>query len=135
MLDCKKLSLADVKTIGAAAEAEAVRRGLAVSIAICDEGGHLLWFQRMDRVALLTVGIVVAKARTAALGKRPTKVFQQMIDSTMPSLAAAPAMEGALEGGVPIIAAGEVVGGIAASGGSGEDDAAIAQAGAAALLA
>ena len=134
MLDWKKLSLADVQTIGAAAEAEAARRGLGVSIAICDEGGHLLWFQRMDRVALLTVSIVVAKARTAALGRQPTKVFQQMIDSTMPSLLAAPAMEGALEGGVPILAAGEVVGGIAASGGSGEDDAAIAQAGAAALM-
>lgn len=119
--------------MAAAAEAEAVKRGIDVSIAICDEGGHLLWFQRMDGVSLLSVSMAPAKARMAAIGRRPTKLFQHMIDTSMPSLLSSSAMEGALEGGVPILADADVVGGIGASGGSGEDDAGIAQAGAAAL--
>jgi len=135
MITKKALELADAKVIGAAAELEAIRRGLTVSIAICDDAGHLLWFQRMDGVSLLTVTMCQAKARTAAIGRRPSKLFQQMIDGGMPSLASAEWMQGALEGGVPIIVDGQVLGGIAASGGPGEDDAAIAAAGAAALSA
>ena len=133
MLTCKKLDLADVRTMAATAEAEAVRRGVSVSIAICDEAGHLLWFQRMDGSSLLAVMLAPAKARTAAIGRHPSKLFQQMIDGGTFSLSVAPGMEGALEGGVPVLADRVVVGGIGASGGSGAEDAAIAAAGAAAL--
>lgn len=133
MITCKKLSLDDVKAVAAAAEAEAVRRGLAMCIAIYDDAGHMLWFQRMDGAALISVDVAQAKARLAAMGRRPTKVFQTVIDTGMPSLSGMPVMRGALEGGVPVVVAGEVVGGIAASGGSGEEDAAVASAGAAVL--
>lgn len=127
------LDLADVKAMAAGAEVESLRRGIPVSIAICDEGGHLLWFQRMDGVALLSASMCQAKARTAAISGRPSKLFQQVIDGGMTALGNAQYMEGALEGGIPLLVGGRVVGAIAASGGPGEDDAAIAAAGAAAL--
>ena len=133
MITFKKLALDDVKLMAAAAEAEALKRNVNVSIAICDEGANLLWFQRMDGTTLLSVAMCQAKARTAAMSGRPSKLFQQMIDGSMPSLSGAPGMEGALEGGVPILFNGRIVGAIAASGGPGEDDAGIASAGAAAL--
>lgn len=135
MIAKKTLELADVKAMAAAAEAKALECGVTVSIAICDDAGHLLWFQRMDGVSLLTVTMCQAKARTAAISRYPSKKFQQMIDGGMPSLASAEWMQGALEGGIPIIVDGQVVGGIGASGGPGEDDTAIAAAGAAALSA
>jgi glc operon protein GlcG len=135
MIAKNSLELADVKSMAAAAELEAIRRGVAVSIAICDDAGHLLWFQRMDGVSLLSVTMSQAKARTASISRYPSKVFQKLIDGGMPSLASAEWMQGALEGGVPILVDGQVVGGIGASGGAGEDDAAIAAAGAATLSA
>ena len=135
MITKKTLELADVRAMAVAAEGQAIKCRVAASIAICDDAGHLLWFQRMDGVSLLSVTMCQAKARTAAISRHPSKIFQQMIDGGMPSLASAEWMQGALEGGVPIIVDGQVVGGIGASGGPGEDDAAIAAAGAAALRA
>jgi uncharacterized protein GlcG (DUF336 family) len=76
MITKKALELADAKAIGAAAELEAIRRGLTVSIAICDDAGHLLWFQRMDGVSLLTVTMCQAKARTAAISTA-SKLFRE----------------------------------------------------------
>jgi glc operon protein GlcG len=133
MINKKSLELADVKSMATAAEAEARKHDSAFSIAICDEAGHLLWFQRMDGATLLSVTMCQAKARTAAISGRPSKTFQQAIDGGMHALASAEWMQGALEGGVPILVDGKVVGGIAASGGPGEIDAAVAAAGAAAL--
>lgn len=133
MITKKSLELSDLKAMAGAAETEALRRNVPVSIAICDDGGHLLWFQRMDGVALLSTSMCQAKARTAAISGRPSKLFQQVIDGGMTALGNAQYMEGALEGGVPLLVDGRVVGAIAASGGPGEDDAAIAAIGAAAL--
>lgn len=68
------LAAVDVKAIAAAAEAEALRNQWAVSIAIVDDGGHLLWLQRLDGAAPVSAQICEAKARTAALGRRESRI-------------------------------------------------------------
>jgi uncharacterized protein GlcG (DUF336 family) len=74
------LTLSDVRAIAQAAEAEAQANGWAVTIAIVDDGGHLLWLQRLDGAAPLSAHIGPAKARTAALGRRDSKVYEDMIN-------------------------------------------------------
>ena len=100
------LELADVKRIAAAAEAEAVANGWAVSIAIVDDGGHLLWLQRLDGAAPISAQIAPAKANTAALGRRESRVYEETINQGRTSFLSAPALRGMLEGGVPIVVGG-----------------------------
>ena len=76
-----ELELADVKKIAAAAEAEALKNNWAVTIAIVDDGGHLLWLQRLDGAAPISSHIAPAKARTAAVGRKDTKAFEDMINN------------------------------------------------------
>ena len=92
------LSLAEVKLIAAAAEAEAMSNNWAVSIAIVDDGGHLLWQQRLDGAAPLTSHIAPAKARTAAVSRRESRFYEEMINAGRPSFLSAPYVEGLLEG-------------------------------------
>ncbi|OBS31336.1 heme-degrading [Tepidimonas fonticaldi] len=127
------LELADVKAIAAAAEAEALKNHWAVTIAIVDEGGHLLWLQRLDGAAPISAHIAPAKARTAALGRRESKVYEDVINQGRTSFLSAPTLEGLLEGGVPIIHEGEVIGAVGVSGVKSSEDAQIARAGIAAL--
>lgn len=127
------LELADVKAIAAAAEAEALKNRWAVTIAIVDEGGHLLWLQRLDGAAPISAHIAPAKARTAALGRRESKVYEDVINQGRTSFLSAPTLEGLLEGGVPIIHEGEVIGAVGVSGVKSSEDAQIARAGIAAL--
>lgn len=127
------LELADVKSIAAAAEAEALKNHWAVTIAIVDEGGHLLWLQRLDGAAPISAHIAPAKARTAALGRRESKVYEDVINQGRTSFLSAPTLEGLLEGGVPIIHEGEVIGAVGVSGVKSSEDAQIARAGIAAL--
>lgn len=127
------LSLADVKRIAAAAEAEALQNRWAVSIAIVDDGGHLLWQQRLDGAAPLSSHIALAKARTAALGRRESKVYEDMINQGRYSFLSAPLLEGMLEGGVPVVVDGHCIGAVGVSGVKSSEDAQIAQAGIAAL--
>jgi uncharacterized protein GlcG (DUF336 family) len=129
------LCVADVKAIAAAAEAEAQRNQWAVSIAIADDGGHLLWLQRLDGAAPASAYIAPAKARTAALGRRETKVYEDMINQGRISFLSAPEIEGMLEGGVPIVVNGQVVGAVGVSGVKSAEDAQIAKAGVAAVTA
>jgi hypothetical protein len=75
------LTLEDVKKIAAAAEAEAKANNWGVAIAIVDEGGHLLWFQRPDGVAPISSQIAPAKARAAALGRRESKIYEDVINN------------------------------------------------------
>ena len=124
---------ADVKTIAAAAEAEALKNRWAVSIGIVDDGGHLLWLQRLDGAAPVSAAIAPAKARTAALGRRETKVYEDMINGGRTSFLSAPLIEGMLEGGVPILVDGHCVGAVGVSGVKSSEDAQIARAGIAAL--
>ena len=127
------LELADLKTIAAAAEAEALKNNWAVTIAIVDEGGHLVWLQRMDGVAAISSHIAPAKANTAARGKRETKVYEEIINGGRYSFLSAPYVEGMLEGGVPIMKDGQCLGAVGVSGVKSTEDAQIAKAGIAAL--
>jgi uncharacterized protein GlcG (DUF336 family) len=129
------LTLADVKTIAAAAEAEALANKWGVVISIVDDGGHLLWLQRLDGAAPISSYIAPAKARTAALGRRESKIYEDMINSGRVSFLSAPELDGMLEGGVPIVVEGQVVGAVGVSGVKSGEDAQIAKAGIAALTA
>ena len=127
------LALADVKTIAAAAEAEALANNWAVSIAIVDDGGHLLWQQRLDGAPPVSSYIAPAKANTAALGRRESKIYEDVVNNGRMSFLSAPKLEGMLEGGVPVIVDGHVIGAVGVSGVKSEQDVQIARAGIAAL--
>jgi len=104
-----------------------------VSIAIVDDGGHLLWQQRLDGAAAISAQIAPAKARTAALGRRESKVYEDMINQGRTSFLSAPGLDGLLEGGVPVLVDGHCVGAVGVSGVKSIEDAQIAKAGIAAL--
>jgi uncharacterized protein GlcG (DUF336 family) len=127
-----QLVLEDVRRIAAAAQAEALAHHWAVCIAIVDDGGHLLWLQRLDGAPPISAQIAPAKAQTAALGRRESKVYEDMINGGRTSFLSAP-LVAALEGGVPIVVEGEVVGAVGVSGVKSGEDAQIARAGIAAL--
>jgi uncharacterized protein GlcG (DUF336 family) len=128
------LTLADCQTILAAAEAHAIANGWVVCIAIVDDGGHLLTFERLDGCAVASVAIAQSKAHSAAIRKRATKGDEEMVNTGRFSALSMPGIT-FLEGGVPIVVEGEVVGAVGVSGVKSSDDAAIAQAGIDALLA
>ncbi len=127
------LSLDDVKRIAVAAEAEALANRWAVTIAVVDDGGHLLWLQRLDGAAPVSAHIAPAKARTAAMGRRETKVYEDMINQGRTSFLSVPAVDGLLEGGVPITVDGHCIGAIGVSGVKSTEDAQVCRAGIAAL--
>ncbi|HMM85741.1 heme-binding protein [Azohydromonas sp.] len=127
------LTLDDVRRVAAAAEAEATRHGWAVTIAIADDGGHLLWLQRLDGAAPISAQIAPAKARTAALGRRESRSYEEMINQGRHSFLSAPGLEAMLEGGMPIVVGGDCVGAVGVSGVKSSEDAQIARAGIAAL--
>ena len=127
------LEASDVKAIAAAAEAEALKNNWAVSICIVDDGGHLLSFQRLDGAAPISAHIAPGKARTAALGRRESKVYEDIINGGRVSFLSAPDLEGMLEGGVPIMKDGQCLGAVGVSGVKSTEDAQIAKAGIAAL--
>lgn len=128
------LTLEDVRRMAAAAEAEALNNNWAVTIAIVDDGGHLLWLQRLDGAAALSAHIAPAKARTSALGRRESRIYEEMINQGRTSFLRAPEIDGLLEGGVPIMVDGECIGAVGVSGVKSVEDAQIAKAGIAALV-
>ena len=125
------LTLNDAKRIAAAAEAEALANGWAVSIAICDAGGHALWLQRMDGAPLMSAAVAPEKARTCVLTGKPSKVFEDMVNKGRFAALAMPVVP--LEGGEPIIVDGMVIGAVGVSGVTAGEDAQVARAGVAAL--
>jgi glc operon protein GlcG len=128
------ISTDDAKRVAAAAIAEARRNNWNMAIALVDPGGYLVYFERMPNTQLGSVDLAIEKARTSALFRRPTKVFQDALagggdglrvlrlTDTIPN-----------EGGVPIIVEGKLVGAIGISGGSVEQDGQAAKAGASSL--
>ncbi len=124
------LTLAVAKQIAAAAEAEANRRGSTVVIAVVDDAGHLILLERLDDTQVASVEVGIGKARTAAIFRRPSKVFEDQVKN---GRVAALALPGAtpLQGGVPILVDGKVVGAIGVSGNTPQEDEDIAKAGAA----
>jgi uncharacterized protein GlcG (DUF336 family) len=127
------LEAADVKAVLAAAEAEAIANKWAVTIAIVDDGGHLLALQRLDGAAAISSHIAPAKAHTAALGRRESRVYEEIINGGRHSFLSAPTMQGMLEGGVPIVKDGHCIGAVGVSGVKSTEDAQVARAGIAAL--
>jgi len=127
------MTAADARAIAVAAEAEALAHGWAVSIAVVDDGGHLWWLQRLDGAPPISSHIAPAKARTAALGRRDSGVYEEMINQGRVSFLSAP-LQGMLEGGVPIVVDGHCVGAVGVSGVKSSEDAQIARAGIAAVV-
>jgi glc operon protein GlcG len=126
------LTAADVKKIAAAAEAEALANKWNVTIAIVDDGGHLLSLQRLDGAAPMTAMLAPEKARSSALGRRTSKSMEDMINGGRYSFLSAP-VQGMLEGGEPIMVDGQCLGAVGVSGVKSSEDAQIARAGIAAL--
>ena len=123
------LTLDAVKRIAAAAEAQALAQRWAVSIAVVDDGGHLLWLQRLDGAPPISAQIPPAGGLAAALGRRESKVYEDMINQGRTSFLSAPGLEGLLEGGVPIVVDGHCVGAVGVSGVKSSEDVQIARAG------
>ena len=130
----KCLALADVKVIAAGCESEALRQNLAVTIAIADDGGHLMWLQRLDGAPLISMDIAVGKAHTSAMGRRPTKSFADRIAGGEMVVLSMPGGLTFLEGGEPIMVDGECVGAVGVSGVKSAEDAQIARAGISTLI-
>ncbi|MBI1787232.1 MAG: heme-binding protein [Acidobacteria bacterium] len=128
----KALTLGAAKKLAAAAEAEASKNGWNVVIAILDDGGHLVYLQRMDETQIGSIEVAQQKARSAVSFKRPTKAFEEGLTAGRTALLRLP---GAMpvEGGLPLMADGKVIGAIGVSGVTSQQDGQIAKAGADAL--
>jgi len=128
------LTLEAAKRVGAAAEAEAIKRGATVVIVVVDDGGHVLFLERLNDTQVASVDVGIGKARTAAIFRRPSKVFEDQIRD---GRVAALALPGAtpLQGGLPLLVGDRVVGAIGVSGNTPQEDEDIAKAGAAAFTA
>lgn len=127
-LDTKPvLTLAAAKDMAAAAEAEAQRNGWKVSIAIVDDAGRLLYFQRMDGTGNASVDVATAKARHAANYRRSTHFHQELLEKGMTVVLALPDSL-PLEGGLPLTLDGRTIGGIGVSGAMSSEDGQIAKA-------
>jgi glc operon protein GlcG len=127
------LTLEDCLKIYAAAEAEARRNKWIVAIAILDDGGHLLHFARMDGATPANAGIAVEKGRTAAISRRSTGKWQDIIKGGRTEMIKMPGIL-PVQGGMPIVADGTCIGAVGVSGVQSHEDEQIAQAGIDALL-
>lgn len=126
------LTLSEIDAILEAAQQEAEANGWVVTIAVADDGGHPLGLRRLDGAAPMSAYVATEKARSAALGRKETKVFEEMINGGRSAFLSAP-LEGLLEGGVPVIVDGQVIGAVGVSGVKSDQDARIAKAGVAAI--
>jgi glc operon protein GlcG len=129
LLDRKALSLAEVKKIADAAEAEAVKNKWNVAIAIVDDAGNLLYFRKLDGTQVGSVNIAIGKAKTSAILRRPTLALEEAVKGGRNVLLALDGLT-PLEGGVPIKTGDQVIGAIGVSGVTSQQDAQIAMAGA-----
>ena len=127
------LTSTEIDLILAAARREAEANNWAVTIAIVDDGGHPLGLLRLDDCAPVSAYIATEKARTAALGRRESRVYEEMINGGRTSFLSAPVLQGTLEGGVPVIVGGQTIGAVGVSGVKSNQDAQIAMGGIAAL--
>lgn len=129
MKNKKCLTLADVKIIAAACESEALRQNWAVTITIVDDGGHLMWLQRLDGAPLTSMQIATGKAHTSALGRRPSKFYEDVVASGRNAFLTLADGLTFVEGGEPIVVDGECVGAVGVSGVKSPEDAQVAKAG------
>lgn len=127
------LSADDVQAILSAARAEADNNNWGVTIAVADDGGHLLGLIRLDGAPPMSAHIGPSKAKTAAMARKETKILEDVINNGRTAFVTAPYVDGLLEGGVPIVVDGQCVGAVGVSGVKSDQDAQIARAGIAAL--
>lgn len=132
LADKKALTLTAARAIVAAAEAEARKHNLNVTMTVVDDGGHLVHLARMDDTGLASVDVSIAKARAAVMFKRPTKFWEDAYASGKTHLATLPGVL-PIEGGVPLLVDGKIVGALGVSGASSAQDGQVAAAGVAAL--
>jgi glc operon protein GlcG len=132
LADTKILTLQAAKTMLAAAEAEATKNNWTMSIAVVDAAGELIAFHHMDDATFGSIAVSQGKARTAARFKRPTKTFDSTVTAGRVSVITLDGVV-AVEGGVPIIVNGRLLGAVGASGGTSPQDAQVARAGIEAL--
>jgi uncharacterized protein GlcG (DUF336 family) len=132
MLIRKTLSLADAKKVAAAASAKAVAEGWTVVIAVHDHGGNLLYLERADGAQLGSIMVAQEKSRTALMFKRPTKLLEDTVLAGRVNMMSLPGIT-SVEGGVPLVLEGEIVGSIGVSGVQSSQDGQVAAAGAAVL--
>ncbi|GAB2802359.1 heme-binding protein [Halomonas shantousis] len=126
------LTLTEVNAILDAAQKEAEANSWAVTIAVADDGGHLLGLRRMDGAPPFSAGVASEKARNAAIGRRETQAFEEMINNGRTAFVTAP-MQALLSGGVPVIVDGQVIASVGISGVKPEQDVQVAKAGVAAI--
>jgi uncharacterized protein GlcG (DUF336 family) len=128
------INVETARKVAAPAIAEARKNGWNMAVAIVDISGDLVYFERMDDTQVGSVDIAIAKARSAARFKRPTKAFQDALAAGGEGLRIL-ALQGAVpvDGGVPLVSGGKIVGAIGMSGGTSQQDGQAAGAGAAAL--
>ena len=125
------VNVAAAKRIAAGAVAECQKNGWNVAVAIVDPHGFLVYFERMEDTQYASGDIAIGKARTAATYRRPTRVFQDVINKGSPATATLPGVV-ASPGGVPIFVDGKVIGAAGASGVTGDQDEQCSKAGIAA---
>jgi len=126
------LSLEDAKRVTAAARVEAEKNGWSVVIAVLDDGGHLMYLERMDGTQKASSRIAEEKGRSAILFKRPTKALEDVVAEGRTVMMMLPGAV-PIEGGVPLVKDGQFLGGIGVSGVQSFQDGIIARAGAAVL--
>jgi len=127
------LGLAEANRILEAARAEAERNGWKVAIAVVDDGGHPIALAKLDGTAPVSSYMAMEKARTSSLGRRESRLYEEMINGGRTAFVTAP-LVAALEGGVPIIVDGHFVGAVGVSGVKSDQDAQIAKAGIQSIL-
>lgn len=130
----RSITVAEAKKVAEAALAPAYANGWTMVIAIADPGGHLVYLEKMDQTQVGSVKIAESKARSAAIFKRPTKMFQERLARGGDGLLVL-RLDGVVpvEGGVPIVVDGQLIGALGVSGGSSAEDEACAEAGVKAL--
>ena len=132
MLSSTTISLSEAKIIAGAAAAKAAEHAWPVVIAVLDQGGHLLYLERADDVQLGSIAVAQEKARTALLFRRPTKALQDLVNGGRVNMLMLPGAT-PIDGGLPLIKDGRIVGSIGVSGVQSHEDAEVAAAGVAAV--
>ncbi|WP_299194706.1 heme-binding protein [uncultured Litoreibacter sp.] len=136
MLSIRRLDISDATTLIAGARAKAQDIGVPMCIAVTDESGNLIAFERMDGAKITSINLAVDKAYTATGIQKSTRALGEVNQPGMPAHGIASALGGrmvAVGGGVPVLSGKDVVGGVGVSSGSPAQDHEVAQAGAAAF--
>ena len=132
LADKKVLTLDAAKKITFAAEAEAKKNGWTMAIVVVDDAGHLIQFERIDGTQTGSIEVAIAKAKTAAAFKRPSKFFEEAA-KTRPAIVTLSPAAVMIEGGVPVFLGQQLLGAVGVSGGTSQQDGIVAEAGIAAL--